>query len=112
MRDGFELPAAGRRRFHLETGAQYPFEFLLYVLDAHAVFYGEVDAIESAPAPENFLRGVNIHDGEIAAKGAGESAGLHDAADREEPFALHRTHGNSTADGKLILSRECIGDDE
>ena len=42
-----------------------------------------VDAIEEAPASQHFLRGVDVHDGEVAAEGAGEAGGLHDAPDGE-----------------------------
>ena len=101
-----------RRRFHLKSGPQQRFQFRLHIFDARAILHREIDAIEPAPPAEHFLRGVNVHDGQVPSERACKAARFHDAPHREQLLALHGAHGNFAANSQLVLLRERVGDDE
>src|SRR6185295_16128085 len=61
---------------------------------------------------EEFLGGVDVHDGEIASESARQAAGLHDATHNEYQVALHGAHGHAAVDLQAILFREGLGDDQ
>ncbi len=63
-------------------------ELALAVGERRARLHRQIDAIERAAAPEHLLRGVDVHDREVAAEGAGQSRRLHDAANGERLLAV------------------------
>ena len=73
----FELLAAARRRLDLEAGTEQrvraPARRRRAVTPRRE---REVDAIERAAAPEHLLRGVDVHDREVAAEGARQPDGF------------------------------------
>ena len=72
----------------------------------------EVDAIELAAAPEHLLRGVDVHDREVAAERARQPGRLHDAADRELLLAFGRAEREPAADRELVLVGELLREDD
>ncbi len=65
----------------------------------------QVDAVKIAAAIENDLRGIDVHDGDVAAENLADSNGLKDSLNREV-FATHRrVQGQRIAD----LQRVAIG---
>ena len=70
-----------------------------------ARLHGEVDAIERPAAPEHLLRGVDVHDGEIAAERRRQAGRLHDAANRERPLAQDRAEGHRAAAARSRFAR-------
>ena len=96
----------------MKSGTEQRLQFRLYIFDASAFFDRQIDAIEPAPPAEYFLRGVNIHDGQVPSERTRKAARFHDAPHREQLLALHGAHGNFAANSQLVLLREGIGDDE
>src|ERR1043166_7445150 len=66
--------------------------------DRDARFEPDVDTIERPAAPEHFLRGIDVHDREVAAERARQAAGLHHAANRELPPAENRAQRDRVVD--------------
>ena len=76
-------------------------------------FTREVDAVERAAAPEHLLRGVDVHDREVAAERARQARRLHDAADGElprRPRPCRAAAGCPTA--RRLLLGELLRDDD
>ena len=64
------------------------------------------------PRPNTLLRGVDIHDSEVAAEGLRHAAGFEDAAHGELLAALHGVEGDFAADGEVVAVGELAGEDE
>ncbi len=84
----FELLRALRRRFDLKRRSQQRLQLLCRVGDASARLQREIDPVEHLAAAEHLLRGIDIHDREIAAERTGQPARSHDAADGESLVAV------------------------
>ena len=69
----------------------------LALLQRDALAQADIDAVEVAAAAEHVLRGVDIHDAEVAAEGLRHAAGLEDAAHGELLAALHGVEGDLAA---------------
>ena len=98
-----ELLAAARRRLDLEAG---PEQRARARCCASAIvrpgLSAEIDAIERAAAAEHLLRGVDVHDREVAAERARQPRRLHDAADGELLLALDGAERQPAADRQLV----------
>ena len=101
-----ELSPATRGRFHLKPRAKQCLQLVFALADGAARLHREIDAIELAAAPEHPLRGVDVHDREVAAERAGESGRLHDPADGEPLFAFDRAQRNLAERCEPVLFRE------
>ena len=62
-----ELLAAARWRIDLESGTEQRRQLALRLGDGVSRPGREIDPIERPPAPEHLLRGVDVHDREVAA---------------------------------------------
>jgi hypothetical protein len=94
----FEILAASLRRLHLERGGQLRFQALLHGCDGNIRRGHQVDAIEFVAAPENDLRGVNVHDGDVSAEDRSDAHGLENSFHREIFSATGREQRQSVAD--------------
>src|SRR5262249_16383455 len=72
----------------------------------------EIDAIELPAAAEHLLRGIDVHDGQVAPERAGEARRLHHAANRELPIAVDRPQREPSAYGDAVLVCELLGQDD
>ncbi len=99
---GFELPSASRRRFDGETWTQQPHQRRLALFQRDALLQRDIDTVEVAAAAEQGLRGVDIHDAEIAAEGLRHAAGLQNAAHGELFAAFHGVEGELAAHRDVI----------
>lgn len=63
---------------------------------------GKIDPIELASAPEHELRGVDVHDGDVAAKRAAQPGRTQDAADDEIPGAVDGVERHTAVDGQAV----------
>ena len=84
----------------------------LSVLDGEALAHFQIDAIEPPPAAEHLLRRIDVHDREVAAKGAGQTARPHDAAHRKRLVPDHRRQCEAIADAEIVPRRELVRDDD
>lgn len=105
------LPPGGGR-LDVEPDAQRRLDRRAPLRDRDLVVQREIDAIESTAAAKHLLGGIDIHDGEIAAKGARQTAGSHDAANRERLVAHHRGQRERPPDRQAITIGEFLGDDD
>ena len=64
------------------------------------------------PRPNTLLRGVDIHDAEVAAEGLGHAARFEDAAHGELLAALHGVEGDFAADGEAVAAGELAREDQ
>ena len=107
-----ELLAAPGRWLDLEPGAELHLERALDVGERRAWREGQIDAIERAPASEHLLSRVDVHDREIAAKGARQSRGRHHAADREGLITFDGAQRDPAAKTDAVTTRELTGQDD
>src|SRR5437867_1858053 len=104
------MPAARRRRVHVETGSQRGFQSRLTFIDGDTVFRTYVDAIKSSTAAQYLLSAVNVHNGEIAAKCPRHAGGAHNSAYSELLDALDCREWKPAVHGKVIAAGELLGD--
>ena len=102
----FELLPTARRRIDLETGPEERAQLLLAFGDPAARSQREIDAIELTAAAEHLLRGVDVHDGEVATERARQPGRFHDAADREPLHPAHRAECQLAVHAEMVLLRE------
>src|SRR2546422_684169 len=77
--------------------------------DPVAATQREIDAIELTAAAEHLLRGVDVHDGEVAAERARQPGRFHDAADREPLHPADRAERKLAVHAEMVLLRERSG---
>src|SRR5258708_39513781 len=103
------LAAAGGR-LDRESGSECAAERGFALLERNSVAQADIDTVEVAPAPEDALRRVDVHDAEIAAEGRRHPTGLEDAADSELLASHHGLERDPTAGAEPVSLAEFTRD--
>src|SRR5205085_6279972 len=97
---------------HGQAGAQRFLQSGFALLERNAILQADIDAVEAAAAPEDFLGGVDIHDSQIAAEGLGHTAGFENAANSELFAAFHGVEADFVAAVEAVAIGEFVSKDE
>ena len=104
-----EVLAATRRRLNLKSRTEKRLQLTRTFSDGEPGFQREIEPIEGATAAEHPLGRVDVHDGEIAAKGARQAARFHDAANSELPLPFDGAKLDMTPDRQPVARGERAG---